>query len=69
MKSNHLYLNGIPSRRLILLPEELPEERAQDHSPAARRASRPRIRRYRLGVLAGAAPAGGAPPKLARLAP
>jgi hypothetical protein len=64
MKSQHLHLSGISSRRLILLPEERDDEG---------RAGRPRIRRYRLGVLSGVAPADTssrkpavAPPTLAR---
>jgi hypothetical protein len=69
MKSKHLHLSGVSSRRLILLPEE----RDDDRSEIGERAGRPRIRRYRLGVLTGAVPADAAsrkravaPPTLAR---
>jgi hypothetical protein len=47
MKSTRLHLGGISSRRLILLPEE---------RPADERSGRPRIRRYRLGILSGQDP-------------
>ncbi|HEX4563765.1 MAG TPA: hypothetical protein VH115_04860 [Solirubrobacteraceae bacterium] len=69
MKTKHLHLSGVSSHRLILLPEQ----RDDDRSEIGQRASRPRIRRYRLGVLTGAAPADAssrkpavAPPTLAR---
>lgn len=58
MKAEHLNLSGVSSRRLILLPEELTDE--HEKSESGRRPGRPRIRRYRLGVLAGAVPAAGA---------
>jgi len=51
MNSKHLHLSGVSSRRLILLPEE----RDEDRSEIGQRAGRPRIRRYRLGVLTGVA--------------
>jgi len=59
MKSTRLHLSGISTRRLILLPEE---------RQAEARTGRPRIRRYRLGVLAGQLTA-DAPARTAKIAP
>jgi hypothetical protein len=59
MNSTHLHLSGISARRVILVPAE---REGED------RRGRPRVRRYRLGVVSHHMP-GGAPPSSSELAP